>query len=237
MKKNLPPLDIPAPSRQAREAAETLLRGFHYQDLREKHLIACDFDAARGAATKASGYMSQSFKIDFPTVPLDNAERAGSLFMQALFLQDEIENRAEFYDCLSGPGPVPEDTFVNVAEAVPGMSINDDPRWELVRELLEEVCEETQIDDEYAVLHARFWRYHGQRRDGWRSIARRAHRIKLARMVPNANASDIDKLSEYFVAGVDNHDTWSREDAEQDIESTIDIVARYYQRIFELREA
>ena len=233
MKKNLPPLDITTPSRRAREAAETLLRGFHYQDLRETHLIACDFDAARRAATHATEQMGQSFRVDFPDVPEERAKRAGELFMDALFLQDEIENRAEFYECLSGP--VPDGTFVDVAEAVPGLSINDDPRWEDVRVLLERVCTEIGIDTEYAVLHARFWRLHGQRRDGWRSVARRAHRIKLARMVPQASAAEIDKLSEYFVAGVDNHDNWCRDDPQRDISSTVDIVARYYQRVFDLR--
>ncbi|WP_411963575.1 hypothetical protein [Haloferax sp. YSMS24] len=235
MKKNLPSLDIAEPSLQARKAAETLLRGFHYQDLRETYLLACDFDAARQAATLATDHMSQSFTVDFPNAPDERARRGGELFMRALFLQDEIENRAEFYECLSDP--VPDDIFVDVAEAVPGLSINDDPRWEDVRILLEGVCEELGIDTEYAVLHARFWRLHGQRRDGWQSIARRAHRIKLARMVPRASATDIDKLAEYFVAGVDHHDNWCRDDPERDISTTVDVVARYYEQIFDLRNS
>ncbi|KAB1198873.1 hypothetical protein GJR99_00915 [Haloferax sp. MBLA0078] len=196
--------------------------------------MACDFDAAQIAARRATEKMSESFQIDFPDVPAADAKQAGELFMRALFLQDEIENRAAFYECLSGP--VPEGVFVDVAEAVPGMSINDDPRWEDVRILLERVCTQLGIDTEYAVLHARFWRLHGQRRDGWRTIARRAHRIKLARMIPAATATDIDDLSEYFLAGVDAHDNWCRNDPERDLSLTTDIVGRYYQRIFELRD-
>ncbi|KAB1188325.1 MULTISPECIES: hypothetical protein [Haloferax] len=201
--------------------------------MRETYLVECDFDAANTAATRATEYMSNAFKIDFPDADPNRAERAGELFMRALFLQDEIENRAAFYDCLSRP--VPEGTFVDAAEAVPDLSINDDPRWRDVRILLESVCEEIDISTEYAVLHARFWRLHGQRRDGWRSIARRAHRIKLARMIPSATAADIENLAEYFVAGVEQHDDWHRNSPERDISSTVDIVARYYQRVFDLR--
>ncbi|WP_225317737.1 MULTISPECIES: hypothetical protein [Haloferax] len=233
MTRNLPALDVSAPSPRAIEAAETLLRGFHYQDMREAYLTDCDFGAARTAATNATAYMSEAFEIDFPNLAATRAHRAGELFMRALFLQDEIENRASFYDCLEHQ--VPDGTFVDVAQTVPEMSINDDPRWRDVRALLEAVCDEVDVSREYAVLHARFWRLHGQRRDGWRGIARRAHRIKLARMVPSASATDIDKLAEYFVAGVDDHDDWRRESLERDISSTVDVVARYYQRVFDLR--
>lgn len=234
MTHHLPTLHVSAISRRAIEAAETLLRGFHYQDMRETYLTECDFDAARTAATNATEHMARAFTIDFPNASPEKAGNAGELFMRALFLQDEIENREAFYQCLSDD--VPDGIFVDVAEVDPGISINDDPRWQAVRALLEDVCHGVGIDSEYAVLHARFWRLHGQRRDGWRSVARRAHRIKLARMVPSASEDDIDDLAAYFVAGVDDHDDWSRETPAQDISSSADIVARYYQRVFDLRD-
>jgi hypothetical protein len=234
MTENLPTLDVPTVSPRATEAAETLLRGFHFQDMREEHLLDCDFEAARTAAVEATDHMSQAFVVDFPDVPSDRARRAGELFMRALFLQDEIENRAAFYTCLTQC--VPEDIFVDVAEEVPGLSINDDPRWKDVRALLEGVCEEIEVDEEYAVLHARFWRLHGQQRRGWQTIAHRAHRIKLERMVPSASSEAIDDLAAYFVVGVKNHDSWTRTNPERDISSTVDLVARYYQRVFDLRD-
>ncbi|AFK19458.1 hypothetical protein E6P09_11790 [Haloferax mediterranei ATCC 33500] len=202
--------------------------------MRETHLTDCDFDAAQSAAAHAVDYMSSAFEAEFPDVPASRAAYAGELFMRALFLQDEIENRAAFDECLEHD--VSDDVFVSSPAEIPEIvSINDDPRWSDVQDLLEVVCDELEMDSEYAVLHTRFWRLHGQRRDNWQTIARRAHRIKVARMVPEADDETIDNLARYFVAGVSRHDGWVREGPERDVTSTLDIVAQYYHRLFDLR--
>ncbi|MCO8267920.1 hypothetical protein ACOZ4B_19775 [Haloferax prahovense] len=235
MTENLPTLDVTAPSTRAFEVAETLLRGFYFQDMRETHLLNCDFDAAMTAAERAVHHMSEAFVAEFPDVPAERAERAGELFMRALFLQDEIENRDDFDACFEHD--VPPGAFVSSApDDSESDTINDDPRWRDVRELLGTVCDELDINAEYATLHTRFWRLHGQEVDGWETVARRAHRIKVARMAPSADSETVDNLARYFVVGVTRHDEWARESPERDVSSAIDLVAHYYQRLFDLRD-
>lgn len=232
MTEHLPGLNVSAPSSRAQEAAETLLRGFHHQDLREEHLKTCNFDAAQEAATHATRLMGQSYQLEFPTISKQRANEAGELFMHALFLQDEIENWPEFAPCFSRDSPV--DLFVTTDSDIPETCINDDPRWENVHNLLLEVCRKLKMNTEFATLQTRFWRHHGQQRTGWQTLAFRAHKIKVHRMVPTADEEKIADLARYFVAGVERHDQWNRHDADSDIEVALDVVSRYYQCIFDL---
>ncbi|WP_410764472.1 hypothetical protein [Haloferax sp. DFSO60] len=229
---HLPALNTSSPSPRAREAAETLLRGFHFQDQREDYLKARNFDAARDAATHAIELMGQSYQLEFPRVPESRAYKAGELFMRALFLQDEIENWPEFSPCPEED--LPADLFVSSDTDVTVQGIDDDPRWDDVRALLLEVCRLLDMDDEFATLQTRFWWHHGQQRDNWQTVAFRAHCIKIRQMVPNAEDRVVANLARYFVAGVEAHDTWGRSDPSQDITAAYDVVSRYYQQIFEL---
>ncbi|WP_396612490.1 hypothetical protein ACH9L7_04235 [Haloferax sp. S1W] len=234
MMDELPALDVSPPSDRALDAAETLLRGFYLQDMREMHLSNCAFDAAREAAAGAEEHMARAFQIEFPDCPASHSCRAGKLFMRALFLQDEIENRETFLDCFAHD--VPDDIFISDVRGAPNTSINDDTRWAMVENIMKSSCNEIDLDPEFATLHVRFWRMHGQKRDGWRSIARRAHRIKVAHMVPTADAQTVDALARYFVAGAERHDEWDREDVQREVNSVLTIVGTYYQAIFDLRD-
>ncbi|ELZ85052.1 hypothetical protein C453_10740 [Haloferax elongans ATCC BAA-1513] len=234
MMTELPTLDASPPTTRALDAAESVLLGFYHQDLRETHLSNCEFDAARAAAESAEAHMSRAFRFEFPDAPAARADRAGELFMRALFVQDEIENQESFTQCFTHE--VPDDVFVSDVEAMVQTSIDDDARWADCERLLEAACDEVGIDPEYATLHVRFWRMHGQKREGWRAAARRAHRIKLACMVPAADTDTIETLAQYFVAGAERHDEWARRDVHQEVGSALDIVATYYQAIFDLRD-
>ncbi|ELZ98756.1 hypothetical protein C440_00330 [Haloferax mucosum ATCC BAA-1512] len=54
-------------------------------------------------------------------------------------------------------------------------------------------------------------------------------------MVLNADDETIDDLSQYSIADVHRHDEWSRESLERDVSSTVDVVAKYYHRLFDLQ--
>ncbi|MFC7203422.1 hypothetical protein ACFQJC_07855 [Haloferax namakaokahaiae] len=232
MTEHLPGLNISSPSPRATDAAKTLLRGFHFQDRREDCLKARQFDAAQQAATRAIDLMGQSYQLEFPSVPDTKAYEAGELFMRALFLQDEIENWADFSSCPEAD--LPTEAFVTADTGIAVRSIDADPRWDDVRNLLVEVCRRLEMDEEFATLQTRFWWYHGQKRTDWQTIAFRAHCIKIRRMVPRADDRTVANLARYFVAGVETHDEWNRADVDHDISMALDVVSRYYEQIFDL---
>ncbi|AUV81988.1 hypothetical protein C2R22_10285 [Salinigranum rubrum] len=76
--------------------AETLLRAFYAQDEREACIRAGDAAGAADAANAARDLMGEAFVAEFPHVPEGQAHLAGVRFVEALFLQDEVENRDEF---------------------------------------------------------------------------------------------------------------------------------------------
>ena len=236
MRRELPSADGVAVSPAARDVAETLLDAFYQQDLREERLLRCDAAGAEEAADRSADAMAKVFRVEFPGRPRVRAERAGVTFARALFLQDEIENwpalcarRAEFpaqrldellYSDLSEP-------YANDAR--------DDPRWADVRDLLSRVCADAGIDEAYGERQTEFWRRHGQRDDDWMRAALDAHRLKIEAMVAGCDTDDAAALSEYFLSGVELHDGWGRTDRERDFAEIRDVVAAYYQRVFELR--
>lgn len=234
MSRNLPPLNVDGVSETTYDAADRLLRAFYGQDLREEHLLRGEWDAARASAAATRGAMGDVFRAEFPGRPRRRAERAGAAFADALFLQDEIENWAAVRSGTADAGP-PSDLLSSDFSADYPDDVNADPRWEGVRKLLDGVCSDAGIDAAYAERQTAFWRAHGQRAPGWRRTAVDAHRLKVTAMVAGCPDDAVTTLSEYFVAGVELHDGWERADEAADFAEIRDVVAAYYQRVFDLR--
>lgn len=232
MKGGLPTLGVSEITVPARDAAERLLNAFYLQDARETHLLAGRSQRARLATERATEYMSQAFCTEFCDADEGRAKAAGRSFMRALFLQDEIENKV----ALRARGEeIPSAMLVSDVPVRRDDRIDTDPRWEEVRSLLESSCAHVGVDLEYAEIQSRFWRHHGQRKPDWCRYAFEAHRIKLRAMIPDGDRTDVERLSRYFVEGVQLHDSWSRDDRDRDFADIVGLVSRYYQRIFDLR--
>jgi hypothetical protein len=232
MSRNLPLGDAADASQTAHEVGERLLDAFFHQDLREDCLLCGDVAGARAAAETATTAMSTVFCAEFPGRPRRHAERAGATFVRALFLQDEIENWAAVESTRSR---LPPDLVLTCGPAPTGGDVLDDPRWDDVRDLLTGVCSDAGIDETYARRQTEFWRRHGQREAGWRRTALAAHRLKVTAMVPRCPDEEVERLARQFVRGVELHDEWSRADRDRDFDEIRDVVAAYYQRVFELR--
>lgn len=213
--------------------AEAALDAFYQQDQRELHLIRGDADAARRAQERANASMARAFAAEFPTIDAADAERAGTTFMHALYLQDEIENW-EYVDEQRSE-PEIEDLLFTEQSVPTETRQSNDPRWNTVEEYLESVCARTGIDAEYAPRQTRFWKLHGGVDDYWRRDALAAQRLKLRAMVPGADEATIESLAETFVEGVAIHDGWTHHDRDEDLNRALDVVAGYYQRVFDNR--
>lgn len=229
---DLPEMNVGSPTEQARDTAETLLEAYYAQDMREAYLLQGHGDEARDAQERAIECMGSVYLIEFPELDTRRAERAGAMFMRALFLQDEIENwpmllgaphRDEIADLLQS----------DFTERY-GRDGSFDRRWEEVESHLLETCRLTGIDESYADVQTQFWRLHGQLKEYWEDVAIEAHTIKLDAMIPEASADLAASLGEYFVAGVKAHDGWDHRDREREIAQLIALVASYYQKIFEV---
>ncbi|MDS0298981.1 hypothetical protein NDI76_09500 [Halogeometricum sp. S1BR25-6] len=236
MTPDLPPtLRSDAPSTAARDVAETLLEAFYQQDIREECLLRGDVAGAVEAADASTEAMAAVFRAEFPERPPERAERAGRTFARALFVQDEIENWSALRaNAAAFDRPATEFLFTDLSEAYDG-DVADDPRWEVVRNLLCRVCAETGIDAAYGERQTEFWRQHGQRDENWVRTALEAHRLKVEAMVTGCEADEAAALSECFLSGVKLHDRWSRADRDRDLDAIREIVAAYYHRVFELR--
>jgi hypothetical protein len=214
------------------EAAETLLRAFYAQDEREARLHEGDETGAARAASTARDLMGAAFVAEFPHVPAHLARLAGVRFVEALFVQDEIENR-EALSAAVAEG-LDESLLLTDLDGREG-PILDDPRWGLVEEYLREVCDLADIAEEYAAAQTRFWKLHGQTMD-WIDAAATAHRIKVESMLDgsDADAADVDRLADYFVAGVAGHDEWG-DDELAAVDGVVGLVTTYYEELFALR--
>lgn len=218
----------------AATAAETLLRAFYAQDEREACIRAGDTNGAVHAANAARDLMGEAFVAEFPHVPESSAHLAGVRFVEALFVQDEIENRDAFTAAVEDGF----DTTLLLTDADPRDGpILDDARWSLVESYLDEVCEYADIDGAYAHAQTRFWKLHGQQMN-WMDAAATAHRIKVESMLAGASATseDVARLADYFVAGVAGHDQWDDDEVEA-VDGIVGLVTTYYDELFTLREA
>lgn len=218
---------------EALATAEAVLDAFYEQDQRELYLIRGDADTARRAQERANASMVRAFVAEFPDIDDAAAERAGTAFMHALFLQDEIEN----WEYIAEPRLEPEIAeLLFTDQSVPFETRqSSDPRWDAVECRLEEVCALVDIGPEYAPRQTRFWKLHGAVEDYWRRDAIAAHRLKLRAMMPGADEATIESLAETFVDGVAIHDEWTHLDRDEDVARALDMVAGYYQRVFNNR--
>jgi hypothetical protein len=216
------------------EVAETLLRAFYAQDERDAALRAGDTAAAARAADAAREGMAEAFVAEFPHVAEPMARLAGVRFVEALFLQDEIENREALAASVEENG-LDTTLFLTDLEFEAG-PILADARWELVEAYLRDVCDHVDIDRDYAHAQTRFWKLHGQTMD-WMDAAASAHRIKLEAMLDGSDAdeADIARLADYFVAGVAAHDEWGDDEIEA-VDHIAGLVATYYDELFDLRD-
>lgn len=230
---DVPPLAINPISERAVDTAETLLSAFYLQDEREAHIIREDGPSARATAAAARDRMVETYEREFPHVDADRVEAAGDAFARALFLHDEIENWEFIEQLLDSDGI--ESVLLSDTTASYGAKPARDPRWERVNEQLAEVCRQVDIDPAYADKQTQFWRLHGQIHEYWEEVAHEAHTIKLRAMVPTAPDDIVDDLAQYFVAGVKLHDQWGHQHKDRDLARVIDLVAKYYQKVFEMR--
>lgn len=234
--RNLPrTLGAVTPSAAARDTAETLLDAFYQQDIREERLLEGDATGAMEAAAASVESMATVFRVEFPGRSRERAERAGETFAHALFLQDEIENWAALRANRAAFDRPPAEFLFSDLSKPYADDAREDPRWERVRRLLCRVCVEAGIDSAYGERQTEFWRQHGQRDDDWMRTALDAHRLKIEAMVAGCDTDEAAALSECFLSGVTLHDRWSRADRDQDFAAVRDVVAAYYQRVFELR--
>jgi hypothetical protein len=224
---------LPRTGYDAAAVAETLLRSFYAQDEREACIRAGDAAGAAAAATMARDLMGEAFVAEFPHAPESEARLAGIRFVEALFIQDEIENHAAFAAAVADG----LDTSLLVTDADPRDGpVLDDSRWELVESYLDKVCAYAGIDEAYAGAQTRFWKLHGQQLN-WMDAAATAHRIKVESMLDGAIATsrEVDRLADYFVAGVAGHDEWADDEVEA-VDRIVDLVTTYYDELFALRE-
>jgi hypothetical protein len=236
MTPNLPPsIGACAPSAEARDLAETLLEAFYKQDLREEYLLGGDVEGAVEAADASIEAMARVFRAEFPERPSDRAERAGRAFAHALFLQDEIENWPALRANESSFAHSTTECLFSDLSKPYADDVDEDPRWEVVQRLLCRVCAEAGIDPAYGKRQTDFWRQHGQRDENWVRTALDAHRLKIEAMVAECDSDEATALSECFLSGVHLHDRWTRTDRDRDLAAIRDVVAAYYQRVFELR--
>ena len=230
---SLPSLGGGEVTSRAAATAATLLEAYDAQDRRQAHIMTGNVPTAKRQAARARSRMAETWVREFPDVAEAHAETAGRLFMDGLFLQDEIENWAAI--------PATEGELSRLLltsdvdrEAQPPAT---DPRWEDVQALLAAAAVEVGIPGPFAQKQTSFWLLHGQRADHWQEAAAAAFDCKLRAMVPGADADERQRLAEYFVAGVELHDDWSLDDGTAGREASRDLVGRFYQRVFELRES
>lgn len=231
---DLPPLEISTISERAVETAETLLEAFYLQDEREAHLVRENIPEAREAGRTAREKMVDAYLREFPHVEEPETRRAADAFMDALFLHDEIENW-EFLGLLTDNDDLAE-VLQSDADKDHNGNVAKDSRWAQVEDDLSISCSAVGIDPAYAHKQTQFWKLHGQIHEYWEEIAHEAQSIKLRAMLPSAGDNDIEQLAQYFVAGIKMHDAWGHQYKDRDLNELSDLVSRYYQRVFELRE-
>ncbi|KXB07685.1 hypothetical protein AKJ51_00505 [candidate division MSBL1 archaeon SCGC-AAA382A20] len=209
-----------------------MLNAYYFQDEREAYLLRSNLHEAEKSTENALEEMAAAFEVEFPHLERNSARRAGKAFMRGLFVQDEIENWGIIKNMSNSE--ISEVLYSDLSENYDFVSSND-PRWDIVKSNLREVCKYTGIDEEYAGRQARFWLLHGQLKEYWEKEALRAHELKLRAMIDDPPEDVADKLGQYFVAGVKLHDRWGHLDKDSDISDILDIVSKYYQKIFDLR--
>lgn len=228
----LPSLGVENVSERASETSRLLLDAYYLQDEREGYLLRGESEPAADVATEALDRMAATYEREFPGLERSTAREAGRAFMRGLFLQDEIENWAIIRD--TDDRSLSEALLSDPGETYGHGQVADD-RWDDVESELRECCRLAGIDEEYAARQRRFWLLHGQLDEYWEEVALDAQKIKLRAMIDDADRDVITALADYFVTGVKLHDQWTHREKKEDIGLLEQIVAEYYQKLFELR--
>lgn len=212
-------------SEKAYTSAESLLKGYKLQDRRMDLLMEGRYEEAREAEEQALYEMAEAFEFEFPDS--DNGRKAGKRFMEASFIQDEIENWSEIRA---------DDQALRQARVStdygPNQLMQDD-RWSEVRDKLEQVCQLAGIEDEYVNPKIKFLKLHEAEDSRYREFAKKAEQIKIESMIADRHEEKAQELTNYFLRGVEKHDKWDQNNEAQ--EQAVKIVAEYYQNIIELR--
>lgn len=225
-------LGVGGVSASAAATAATLLEAYDAQDRRQAHIKTGNYETAMRQAERARSRMAETWVTEFPHVGEAHAETAGRLFMDALFLQDEIENWATIPATQGDLSRVLLTTDAQ-RDAKPAAT---DERWQDVESLLAAAAVEVGIPGDFAAKQTRFWLRHGQRAEGWEAAAAAAFDLRLQAMLPGVDTAEREPLVEDFVAGVKLHDGWSLDEGTADRSESRALVGQFYQRVFDLRE-
>jgi hypothetical protein len=192
----------------ARRTADNLARAYQLQDELESKKRLSEKRKTE-TATRAYERMGDVYCREFPEIPTEDARQAGHAHMDGLFKQDIIEN---------------DPTNSTVKDVL------TDDRWRQatpwnVKDSLTELCELVAMDDQFAGAMTEFFRLHGQKQDGWKQQAYRAHKIKTTQITGSETWGK--KLAPYFVIAVMHHDTraWS---------TGREIIQAHYELLFDL---
>lgn len=219
-------------SARAAATAATLLEAYDAQDRRQAHIKTGNYETAKRQAGRARSRMAETWVREFPHEGEAHAETAGRLFMDALFLQDEIENWAEIPATQGDLSRVLVTTDAARAPKPPAT----DGRWTDVEALLDAAAVEVGIPGPFAARQTQFWLRHGQRAEGWEGPAADAFDLRLQAMLPGVDADERDPLVTSFVEGVNLHDGWSLDEGTADRSQSRELVGQFYQRVYDLRE-
>ena len=194
----------------ARQTAANLAEAYQLQDELESQPRLTDKRQTE-LATRAYERMGDVYSREFPEIATPDARQAGHAHMDALFKQDVIEN----------------DPANNTVRDV----LTDD-RWRQaepwnVQDTLVELCDLVAMDERFAETMTEFFRLHGQKQDGWKQQAYRAHTIKTTRITGSEAWGQ--KLAPYFVIAVMHHDsrTWS---------TGREIIQAHYEQLLDLND-
>jgi len=210
---------------QAYSSAESLLKGYKLQDRRMDLIIEGKYQEAREAEQKALYEMAEAFEFEFPDS--NTGRQAGKRFMEASFIQDEIENWNQIRT---------DEEALQQARVSTDYGENhlmQDERWSEVRHKLEQVCQLTGIDEEYIDPKLKFLKLHEVGDSRYRKFAQEAEQTKIRSMIADQNEDKAQELTNYFLRGVEKHDNWDQKEQAQ--QQAVDIVAEYYQKIMQLR--
>jgi hypothetical protein len=227
----VPSLSVGTISSRAAATAATLLEAYDAQDRRQLHVKEGNLPTARRQAERARTRMGETWTTEFPGVAEAHARAAGELFMDALFLQDEIEN----WEAIPSTEGDLDSVLLTRDPGRPGGPSATDDRWEDVQSLLDAAAVEVGIPGPFASKQTRFWLLHGQRSGHWEAAAGEAFVCKLRAMFPEADEAARETLADYFVEGVKLHDRWSLDEGTASRTESRDLVGRFYERVFELR--
>lgn len=207
-------------SSQPEDSAESLLRGYRYQDLRMEHLLGGEYTKAWYDERKAIEEMAKAYDFEFPDATESAA--AGEHFMIASFMQDEIENWLKLRN-LNVPS-----CCLNIPYLDTINNIQQDPRWQYVATELQTMCELAGINTAYIEPKIEFLKLHGVGDPAYKEFARQAERTKIMAM-GDISETRAEELTRFFLRGVQQHDEWNEYESVD--ESLSQVVSEFYRQV------